>query len=299
MLRVPTGPGDWQYDALQATVTAVEGNVLYLDRMTQDNYWADEEATAATIFPLLSAENVDDVAIEDMVLDGNIEENHHINGNFAGAVIIQFCNRWRFKDVAALNYNGDGFSFQACDDIEFVGCRSIDNADLGFHPGSGSQRPVFRNCVARGNREGIFFCWGVSDGRVENCTLSENEDYGISLGHRDTDNLITGCTIERNGKVGILFRQEDSEFLSGHRNRIEDCILRDNGGDEAPIAIDICGRTQDITICRTQFGNTTGSEQSIGIYIGARTQRIALKDNTFENCTVPVKDLRPLRIPSP
>ena len=137
------------------------------------------------------------------------------------------CNRWLFKNVIATNYNVDGFSFQVCDDVEFRDCKAINNSDLGFHPGSGSQRPVFRNCAANGNSQGIFFCWSVSDGLVENCILSENTRYGVSIGHRDTDNVIRRCRIERNGEVGILFRNEDNEFRCGHRNQIEDCVVRD------------------------------------------------------------------------
>ena len=31
--------------------------------------------------------------------------------------------------------------------------QALGNADLGFHPGSGSQRPLVRGCTARGNKE--------------------------------------------------------------------------------------------------------------------------------------------------
>ncbi len=100
MLRSSTGPGEWQFDVLRATITAVEGNVLFLDRVTKENFWTEKAATAATIFPLLTAaEGVDDVEIENLVLDGNRDKNEHMNGNFAGAVFIQSCNRWRFRNV--------------------------------------------------------------------------------------------------------------------------------------------------------------------------------------------------------
>ena len=292
MLRSKTGAGDWQFDVRQATVTAIQGNVLFLDRLTKENFWTEKDATAATIFPILTAENVNNVAIEDIVLDGSREQNEHINGNFAGAVFIQHCNRWRFKNVTAQNYNGDGFSVQVCDDIDFEDCRAIDNADLGFHPGSGSQRPVFRDCQSRGNSLGIYFCWSVSDGLVENCTLSQNKNYGISIGHRDTDNLIKGCTIERNGQVGILFRKDDGEFRAGSRNRIENCIIRDNGAKEAGIGIDIQGNTQDITVANTRFENAAGKNQKTAVRIGEEAQRITLQDNAFENCPVQVEDRR-------
>ncbi len=292
MLRSKTGPGAWQYEVRRATITAVRGHVIFLDQLTTENFWTEKDATAATIFPLLTAEHVDDVEVENLVLDGNRDHNEHVNGNFAGAVFLQHCNRWRFRNVVAKDYNGDGFSFQVCDDIRFHQCQALNNADLGFHPGSGSQRPVFRNCESKGNSQGIFFCWSVCDGRVEHCTLSENSLYGISIGHRDTDNLIRACTIEQNGEVGILFRNEGEHFRGGHRNRIEDCVIRGNGIDQAGIGIDIRGKTQDITITDTRFDDTGNGRQRTGIRIGVEAQRIVLERNSFEGCSVPMEDLR-------
>ena len=291
MLRSKNGPGDWQFDVLRATVTAIDGDVLYLDRLTMKDFGTAKSATAATIFPLLTAENVDDVVVKDLVLDGNRANNERINGNFCGAVFIQQCNRWRFENVAAQSYNGDGYSFQVCDDIHFQRCRAIDNANLGFHPGSGSQRPQFRDCTAKGNNLGLYFCWSVSDGLAENCTLSENRQYGVSIGHRDTDNLIKNCTIERNGEAGILFRDEN-EFRAGHRNRIENCTIRDSGNDKPGVGVDIRGKTQDIVVSNTKLENTASGKQQTGIRIGKEAQRIVLEGNTFEGCPTPIEDLR-------
>lgn len=292
MLRSQTGPGEWQYDVLRATVTAIQGNVLFLNRLTTENFWTERAATAATIFPILTAENVDDVVVKDMVLDGNANNNEHINGNFAGAVFIQHCNRWRFENVVAGNYNGDGFSFQVCDDVQFHQCKSLNNAGLGFHPGSGSQRPAFHHCVAKGNSQGIFFCWSVSDGLAENCVLSENRRYGISIGHRDTDNTIRNCTIERNGEVGILFRKEVNAFRSGSRNLIENCVIRDNGTQKPGVGIDIRGATEDITVRATKLEDTGGGHQKTGIRIGLEAGRIVLKGNTYDGCDTATEDLR-------
>jgi hypothetical protein len=292
MLRSKTGPGDWQFDVLRATITAIEGNIIFLDRMTEENFWVEKDATASTIFPLLTAEGADDVVVEDIVLDGNREQNEHINGNFSGGVFIQNCNQWRFRNVTSQNYNGDGFSFQVCDDIRFLDCKAINNADLGFHTGSGSQRPVFQNCTAHGNSQGIYFCWSVSDGLAEDCILAGNGRYGVSIGHRDTDNIIKSCTIERNGQVGILFRKEANEFRSGSRNKIENCIIRYNGSNGQGIGIDIQGKTSDITIRDTRFENAAGKVQNIAIRIGREAERIKLQGNTFENCPTQIKDMR-------
>lgn len=291
MLCCRTGTG--QFQVLRATVTAIQGNTLLLDRLLQTDSWTDKDATAATIFPLLTAENVNDVAVKDLVLDGNRAKNEYINGNFAAAVFLQQCDRWRLENVVARDYNGDGFSYQACDDILLQNCQALNNTDFGFHPGSGSQRPVLRDCEARGNSQGLYFCWSVCDGRIENCRFAENQRCGISIGYRDTDNLITGCTLERNGEVGILFRNEGTESRGGHRNRIDDCLIRDTGAKTPGIGIDIQGKTRDITIGNTRFQTTAPGRQTTGIRIAREAQRIVLQDNTFEGCPTQVEDWRP------
>ncbi|UCG58516.1 MAG: hypothetical protein JSU70_03205, partial [Phycisphaerales bacterium] len=92
--------------------------------------------------------------------------------------------------------------------------------------------------------------------------------------------------------VGILFRKEASEFRSGNRNRIENCLIGDNGTQKPGIGIDVQGRTRDIDICGTKLVNSASGNQRIGIRIGEAAQRISLQGNTYENCPVRIEDLR-------
>jgi hypothetical protein len=163
----------------------------------------------------------------------------------------------------------------------------LNNASLGFHPGSGSQRPVFRHCTAQGNRVGLFWCWGACDGVAEDCVFSENQQ-GVNFGHRDTDNVIRRCTIERNSEVGIIFRQEPNEYRTPDRNRIEDCVIRDNEG----CGIDIRWKAKDLTIRNCRFENSEGGPQQVAIRISPEAERITLEENVFQNCPVEVEDQR-------
>lgn len=274
------------------TITAIQKNVLYLDKRTEVNYWMEEEARAGTRFSLIYGLNVDDVQIFDIVLDGNRDENEHVNDNFAAAVFMQYCNRWNFRNVVARNYNGDGFSFQVCDNIHFDGCSSLNNADLGYHPGSGAQRPVFKKCISTGNSQGFFWCWGACDGLAEGCIASENKLYGINFGHRDTDNIIRNCLVENNGEVGILFREEPNEYRTADRNLIENCTIRNNGKAGQGQGIDIRYRTNDITIRNCRFENKTGGSQQVGIRIGPEAGQINLESNHFNGNMVNIEDKR-------
>lgn len=299
MLRSRTDTFEWTLDVFRGTIQSIEGDVLFLDNMPYKNFWVEKDASAATIFPILTAdEHTDDVIIEDIVLDGNKVHNEYINGNFAGAVFIQNCNNWRFHNVTARNYNGDGYSIQVCDDIHFENCKSLDNGGLGFHPGSGSQRPVFKNCTSTGNDLGIYFCWGVSDGLAEHCILSGNQRYGISIGHRDTDNRITGCRIENNGEAGIYFREPGGieKFRAGNRNTIIDCDINNNGKPGSGTGIDIGWEIADISIKANRIGNTDGKDlQKTGIRISKDAKRITLEENVFTNIPVEIEDQRPKR----
>ncbi len=293
MLRSYKGEKNAGMTVVKDTVTAVEGNLVSVSKRMYKNMWLDERATLATVFPILTAaEGVHDVRVEDIVLDGNREENEEINGNYSGAVFLQNCHRYTFRNVTARNYNGDGFSFQICDDFVYENCVAENNANLGFHPGSGSQRPVFRNCRSLGNSQGIFFCWGVSDGLAENCVCSENLDFGISIGHRDTDNRIVNCTIERNHKVGVLFRTPLTEFRGAHRNVIESCVIRDNGFEEKGYGIDIRGETHDVVIRNNRIEDTGEGKQKVGIHIETEPRRTVVENNTFSGMEADVQEDR-------
>src|SRR5262249_13739337 len=193
---------------VKRTLVACSGNRFKLDRPLRENLWQMGEATASTLFPILSGDNVADVVIEDVTLDGNKENNQNLDGNYAGCVFLQDCNRVTLRKVTARKYNGDGISWQVCHDVVVEDCHSHDHAGLGLHPGSGSQRTVIRGNRLQRNDVGLFFCWGVKSGLAENNVIEDSRTYGISIGHRDTDNLIRDNDVVRSGKVGVLFRPE-------------------------------------------------------------------------------------------
>ena len=184
------------------------------------------------------------MTIENLTLDGNRTKNENLNGNYGGCLFFQDCNRIAIRGVTTRNYNGDGISWQICHDVLVENCTSTGNAQLGLHPGSGSQRPVIRNNKIVGNDIGIFFCWGVKYGLAEKNHIEGNR-VGISIGHRDTDNLIVGNTIATSKDVAILFRPERGKDFAGHRNRIVRNKLIDNGHAKSA-AVDIQGGTEEI-----------------------------------------------------
>ena len=255
---------------IKRTLVARTGNRFKLDRPLRENLWKMENATAATLCPIICGENITDCVLEKLTLDGN----------YAGCIFLQDCSRITVRDVTAQNYNGDGISWQICHDVRIEGCTSQNNAQLGLHPGSGSQRPIIKGNKLIGNDIGIFFCWGVKYGLAENNTIDGNR-IGISIGHRDTDNLITKNEIKGSKEVGVLFRPERGKDFAGHRNRLVKNRLIDNGGDKSA-AIDIQGATEAIVLEANEITDSRGSAERIGVRLGRETRDIQLKGNRIE-----------------
>jgi hypothetical protein len=273
------------------TLVARSGNRFKLDRALRENFWLKGDTTVSTLFPIFSGEQIADVAIENLALDGNRAANANLDGNYAGCIFLQDCNRITIRNVTARSYNGDGISWQICHDVLVENCRSHDHAGLGLHPGSGSQRAVMRgNRLAR-NSIGIFFCWGVKFGLAEGNTI-EDCQCGISLGHRDTDNAVRNNVIRRSGQVGVLFRAESGKDFAAHRNRIEANRVENTGPDDG-VAIDVQGPTEEATIAGNELNETRGPAKRTGIRLGVQTRDVRLADNRIQGFATPIADLRP------
>ena len=265
---------------IKRTLVARSGDRFKLDRPLRENLWLSGTPTAATLFPLLSGDGVSDIVIEDLALDGNKANNDNLDGNYSGCIFLQDCNRIRIRNVTARNQNGDGISWQICHDVTVEHCHSHDHTGLGLHPGSGSQRAVMRDNTVERNDIGIFFCWGVRFGLAERNTIVGSRSSGISIGHRDTDNLIRENLVRDSGKVGVLFRDESPAF-GPHRNRLEQNRIIDSGPDDG-VGIDVRGATEAVTIARNEVRETRAPSRRVGIRVGPKTRAIALTENRIE-----------------
>jgi hypothetical protein len=279
-------------EVLKRTLVARKGNRFKLDRALRKNYWLSGKPTLASLFPLISGDHVHDIAIQDITLDGNRKQNANLNGNYGGCVFLQDCNRIHMTGVEARNYNGDGISWQICHDVVVENCHSHDNADLGLHPGSGSQRPLMRNNRVERNTIGVFFCWGIKYGLAENNQITGNHSYGVSIGHCDTDNLIRLNTITGSGKVGVLFRDDarGKDFWP-NRNTLEKNQIVDSGDGDG-VAVDVQGRTRDVTLDGNQIRETRKPMERIGVRIGKQARDVKLQQNKIEGFQRDVVDLK-------
>ncbi len=277
---------------IKRTLVARSGNRFKLDDGLRENVWVAGEPTCASLFPLLTSERTHDVVVENLILDGNRPNCENMNGNYGGGIFIQDCARFAFRNLTVRQYNGDGISFQVCHDVVVERCHCHDNADLGLHAGSGSQRPLMKECRLERNNIGLFWCWGVKFGLAEGNRIDASGSYGISIGHCDTDNVMRANEVRGSGKIGILFRDEDrGRDFWANRNLLERNLVADSGGADG-VAIEIRGKTKDVRLVGNQLQESRAPMQRVGLRVGPQVERLELTDNRIEGFATPVQDQR-------
>ena len=266
-------------------IAQVDENTFIINSPLQADCMVHNNAIAKATFPIISAYYAENIRIEGVTVDGNQANNEHLNGCRGAGIFFYRVNNSHIHHCTVYDYNGDGFSFQQSSDITIENCVSHHNANLGFHPGSGSQRPTMRNNTAYENGDdGLFLCWRVRHGIFEGNELRGNGRYGISIGHKDSDNLLRENTVIGNANHGVYFRNEP-EYTGGHRNRLEGNKIYNNGTNGKGSGIHIDGETNDTVIVGNEIGNqpAVGAlTQRFGVVIGAKAKRVKLEGNRME-----------------
>jgi len=266
-------------------ITGRNGNTFSISRPLMADCMVENGAQAATVFPVISGYEADGARIENVTIDGYKGDNIHLNGCRGAGIFLYRCHGAVITGCIIRHYNGDGISFQQSNDVQVTDCISEGNTSLGFHPGSGSQRPVVKNNIARHNGEdGLFLCWRVKEGVFSGNTLEANGRFGISIGHKDTDNLIQNNRVLANAADGIFFRNE-SEGMAGHRNRIEDNLIENNGAKEPAAGIRVRGETRDLILRNNTIRDTRPTaerRQTTGIRIEEKAGPITTESNQIQ-----------------
>jgi len=269
------------WDVSISKVVAVRGHILEIDPPTVRDYDLDQKhARIRNTYPILCAMNAENVAFEDLTVDGNKAQNSYLDGCRGGAIYLYNVRNVTVKNCVARNYNGDGISFQISENVHVLNSESFGQTGYGVHPGTGSANSVVEHCHLHNNGDiGLFLCWRVRHGQFRDNIIEDNGHYGISIGHKDTDNEFTNNTIARNGVAGVYFREE-TPVNSGNRNTFRDNRILDNGNAKAGYGFYIAARVNDTVITGNRIS------QRVAVYKAKGAGSVRLENNTIEGNTV-------------
>ena len=186
--------------------------------------------------------------------------------------------------------NADGLGLGTSDDIAIERCVIHDNAELGVHVGTGSQRTLVRDCTihsngladrASGGYDALYLCFSAQHGVYERNEIYGNRGAGISIGHKDSDNLFIDNVVRQN-RHGVLYR---SDAYMSHGNVFRNCILEDNGNEEEGYGFYLVGDADDTTIESCTIRDTRPADeklQRIGLLVGPGLGNVRVEGCTIE-----------------
>ncbi len=275
-----TSSRDWT-DSV-ARITLVQGSVLYLDRMLISDYTTENACTVSTTFSPVLFFGVHDASAENLTVDGNGAHNQQINGCVGGGIFLRESSSCRVVGCSVRDFAGDGIDAEINQDTTIEGCEAKGMTGFSIHLGSGSARPIVRNCRAIGNDGvGLFLCWRVQDGIFERNEIRGNGGEGISIGHKDTDNVFLENVIAGNGSHGINLRGEKPSN-AGDRNVFRRNTIEDNKGCAVYVEPATCDLLFEANVMRdTRSGDAR--TQRAGIWAEPGVQRIVARHNTIVN----------------
>ncbi len=264
-----------------AKITAIEGNVLYIDNylVAGDGYSPDKQGMVSNACSLVEVVEAEDVRIADFVIDGNKQTNDNICSTRGGGVYLHKARRCLIENVEVKNFNGDGISWQISEDITVRNCQVHHCADFGLHPGTGAVGTTIEDCSVHHNgTDGIYLCWRVQNGVFRKNTIYQNGRFGISIGHKDTDNVFANNHIYENARHGVYFRRESKENGS-HRNTFHSNVVENNGTKNGGYGFWVDGAVRDIIIENNTIRDTGKGFQKSGVYIGKNASNIKVVEN--------------------
>ncbi len=291
------------------TVVDIADRTLHVDDYIVNDWIAENGAGLVTYFPLVHGFEVTDAVVEDLILDSEPDEAKPLQR--AGRVFWGACLYIRrgtdcaVRNVVARNCYGDGIRFGQSRRMLVEHCEAHDNKHYGMHPGSHSPETIIRHChIHHNGSDGLYLCWGVHHGEFTDNDIHHNggriHRNGISIGHKDTDNLIARNHVWENAKHGVCFRIK-TEPNGAHRNVLRDNLIENNGSPESDVpaglaadkrnevlcaGVHIRGVTHDLTFERNTIRETrpTGRQyQYNAFYLAKDVARVKLIDNTVSD----------------
>jgi hypothetical protein len=267
-----------------ARITWIDGNWVGLDCGLHSDYHAGQSPELVTAFPLVYGLDVHNVALRNLALDGNREEQPAGIGSCRGAAIYFIGSRGiEVSDVEERGFFGEGLGFQICRDVRILRCRVSSNTGNGFHPGAGSTGALFESCTAEENgAAGFFFCVRANHITVRSSVFRANHTCGISVGTRDCYNRVENCELTDNAGPGLLVRST-ARPVEVHTCHISGCWISSNASERGRAQIDVLGDAHDLILERNEIAGPADRECA-GIYLAPSTERIWLIDNQIKGC---------------
>ena len=296
----------WFLGSTPRRVNDIRDGVLHLDDFLRGERYAAAGGIVVNYFPLVLGMNADGCTVDGLTADAQVDDPDGVLDRLRSAAVYLFhCERATVRNVLARRARGDGICFgKASVGTTVEDCETAENTWYGIHPGSHSARSTVRRChIHHNGSDGLYVCWGIHHSAFEDNHIHHNGwrmlRSGISIGHKDADNLLARNHIHDNAKFGVCVRRK-TEGNGAHRCTYRENVIENNGSrpdqladvkaqiepwEAVGCAVSVSGVTKDLvfennTIRETRTGPERAQQHAFCLRAGAR--HITIRDNRIE-----------------
>lgn len=325
---------EWTKVSTPWTVTAVHEDRIEIHRLMGEERLEEFDGAVVNYFPMILAKNADRCVIEGIDCDGRVRFGHELTHAIEQEIAEAFDNPppyftervmyprtalvfgqqsrdCRLTRLRTHHGAGDGICWSfGSERVLIEDCEADHNGWYGIHPGSHSAYAKITRCRIHHNAsDGLYICWGIHHGEFTHNDIYENGlahwRSGISIGHKDSDNLIAHNRIVGNAKYGIAIRDKTPQNAP-HRCRYESNLLENNAcpfheladlkdalpdKENVPAQIYVGANVTDLLFARNVFRETRPEMigRSVAFHLHESAGEMMYEDNVMED----VADLKP------
>lgn len=198
-------------------IIAIEPNAIVLKDALPYDVPLSTKPMVFCSFPCIYCKESNDIAICELVINGNSQNNPVINSWWDSGIGVLDSSHVDIHNVSIIHSPGDGISLNFAHYVNISHSLIESSARLGIHVGSGSQYTYIGNTKILNsgqaniiNRDGLYLCFGAVFGLYENNVLQKSQGAGISIGYKDSDNIFQNNIVTKN-EIGIFFREDTFE----------------------------------------------------------------------------------------
>jgi hypothetical protein len=228
---VSVGSGDGNANESLSFIREIAGNTLKLERPIRldhqrhdDGFW--RRPAVWSLFPLITCEDAEDIAISDLSLEWNIpaDQRPKLRRYTLSPIHLFNARDSHVENVHVDNSFADGISVQGGENVVVRNCVATNSAGNGLHPGTGLKRATFESNRAEGNAVGLYFCWHNVGHVLRKNQFVRNGSGITGLGNPgDRENLIEDNLFAENRKTALQINGGKQS-----RNIIRGNTFRDN-----------------------------------------------------------------------
>jgi hypothetical protein len=275
------------WGSTHAIITKISGKTITIDRplkggSRKGDYLPDENGVVQNFYPAIYALKSENVRVENVKIDGRMEEGSEYEVEFTvSAIHFNGVRDGLVSRVHVKSYPADGVSIQRGDNVTVTQCLSERNLGHGFHPGTSITSGSWTDNVGRYNGwDGLYFCFGVRHSLMQGNRFHNNGWNGIGGlgwgGTGDRYNVVTGNFCSNNAKAGI-------QCTEGGNNIISNNVCENNSQEEP-------GKWPGILVQDTHSSVISGNRcldfqeddaqtQHVGIQVTGKSRNNVIKGN--------------------